>query len=180
MTEKELIQALKNNDSEAFKYVYEQYYNKIKHLCYGIVNNPEDAEDLAQEVFIDLYNSISRFRGDSKLSTWIHRIALNKSYTFVQKKKFKDIFTKLEEKLTQHADKVEDEDQKTKQINDLHKAIKALPARQAKAFTLFYYEGIPQKEIVEIMKLESVSTVEQLIFRAKQKIKQTMSLNEDE
>ena len=90
----ELIQALKNNDSEAFKYVYEQYYDKMKHLCYGIVNNPEDAEDLAQEVFIDLYNSISRFRGDSKLSTWIHRIALNKSYTFVQKKKFKNIFTK--------------------------------------------------------------------------------------
>ncbi len=180
MTEKEIIQALKNKDSEAFRHVYEKYYDKMKHLCYGIVNNTEDAEDLAQEVFIDLYNSISRFREESKLSTWLHRVALNKSYTFLRTKKIKDIFTKLEEKLTQQADKPEDEDLKTKQINDLHKAIKALPARQAKVFTLFYYEGISQKEIVEIMNLKSVSTVEQLIFRAKQNIKKSMSLNEDE
>ena len=52
MTETELIQALKNKDSQAFQYVYDLYYKKIKSLCYGKVGNTEDAEDLTQEDFL--------------------------------------------------------------------------------------------------------------------------------
>ena len=96
MTETELIRALKNKDSQAFQYVYDLYYKKIKSLCYGKVGNTEDAEDLTQEVFIDLYNSINKFRGDSTVYTWLHRVALNKSFNFSKKKKIRNIFVNNE------------------------------------------------------------------------------------
>lgn len=177
MTETELIQALKNKDSQAFQYVYDLYYKKIKSLCYGKVGNTEDAEDLTQEVFIDLYNSINKFRGDSTVYTWLHRVALNKSFNFSKKKKIRNIFVNNDELMAQHPDKHEDENLKSKQIKDLQKAIAALPKQQAKAFTLFFYEGVPQKDIVEIMELNSVAAVEQLVHRAKLNIKKNMSLD---
>jgi RNA polymerase sigma-70 factor (ECF subfamily) len=174
MDEHELINALKKKDSKAFKIVHDLYYTKLKSLSYGIVHNSEDAEDIVQEVFIDLYDAIGRFREESKLSTWLHKITLNKSYNFLRAKKVRNIFTRLENKLLQHADKIEDEDLETQKINDLHKAIEQLPERQAKVFTLFYYENMSQKEIAEILNLKSVSVVEQLVFRAKQNIKKRM------
>ncbi|MBR3940014.1 MAG: RNA polymerase sigma factor [Bacteroidales bacterium] len=176
-SEEEIIKALKNKDSEAFKYVYQTHYARLKSVCYGIVHNNEDAEDIVQEVFIDLYDSVSRFQEKSTLSTWLYRIVLNKSYNFLRSKKVRDIFSRFEEKLSQQPDQVEDEDEKTRQINDLHRAIEALPERQAKVFTLFFYEKMSQKEIAEVLKLNSVTVVEQLIFRAKQNIKKTMKFN---
>ena len=68
-------------------------------------------------------------------------------YNFLRSKKVRDIFSRFEEKLSQQPDQVEDEDEKTRQINDLHRAIEALPERQAKVFTLFFYEKMSQKEI---------------------------------
>ena len=64
-------------------------------------------------------------------------------------------------------------------MSNLHRAIEALPERQAKAFSLFFYEKMSQKEIAEIMQLNSITTVEQLIFRAKQNIRKMMKINED-
>ncbi|MBO7226279.1 MAG: RNA polymerase sigma factor [Bacteroidales bacterium] len=180
MNEKELVNALKQKDSEAFKIVYEQYYSRLKHLCYGMVHNSEDAEDLVQEVFIDLFDSISRFREEASLSTWLHRIAINKSYKLLRSKKVRDIFSRLDYREIQCPDKTEDEDIKSKQIDELHNAIKALPERQAKVFTLFFYENIPQKEIADILELSSVSAVEQLIFRAKQNIKKSMKFEDND
>ena len=146
-------------------------------VCYGIVHNNEDAEDIVQEVFIDLFDSVARFREQSSLSTWLYRIALNKSYNFLRKKKVHDIFVRIEQKwLHQQPDNVEDEDNKTHQIEELHKAIEALPERQAKVFTLFFYQNMSQKEIAEVMNLKSVAVVEQLIFRAKQNIRKKMKL----
>ena len=95
-SEEEIIKALKNRDSEAFRYVYQKYYAKIKSVSYGVVHNNEDAEDIVQEVFIDLYDSLSRFKEQSSLSTWLYRIALNKSYNFLRSKKIRDIFTRFE------------------------------------------------------------------------------------
>lgn len=178
-SEEEIIKALKNRDSEAFRYVYQKYYAKIKSVSYGVVHNNEDAEDIVQEVFIDLYDSLSRFKEQSSLSTWLYRIALNKSYNFLRSKKIRDIFTRFEERLSQHPDHNEDEDEKNRQLTDLHRAIEALPERQAKAFSLFFYEKMSQKEIAEIMQLNSITTVEQLIFRAKQNIRKMMKINED-
>ncbi len=178
MHENELIEALKNKDQGAFREIYDRYYCKLKSLSYGIVHNVEDAEDIVQEVFIDMCDSLSRFQQKSSLFTWLHRITLNKSYNFVRSKKVRNIFIGVESLFFQCPDKEDDEDEKTKQINKLHKAIASLPSRQAKVFSLFFYEKLSQKEIAEIMNLKTTSAVEQLIFRAKKNIRKYFSIDD--
>ncbi len=70
-----------------FEVVFEENFDKIYYKILGTVKNPEDAEDIAQEVFINVYKYLKNFRGDSSLYTWIYRIAINKIYDFYRKKK---------------------------------------------------------------------------------------------
>ncbi len=74
-----LIHAIKQGDQIAFQSLVRQYQDRIFHVCLSFVPVQEDAEDLAQEVFVEVFRSINSFRGDSKLGTWIHRIAISKS-----------------------------------------------------------------------------------------------------
>ena len=68
-----LVSDLKNGEEEAFRYLVDQYQDKVYNTCISFVKNPDDADDLTQEVFIEVYNSIHKFRLESKLSTWIYR-----------------------------------------------------------------------------------------------------------
>lgn len=70
-----------------FEEVFEQYFDKIYYKVIGSVKNPEDAEDITQEVFISVYKNLSKFREDSNIYTWIYKIAINKTYDFFRKKK---------------------------------------------------------------------------------------------
>ena len=69
MTELELIHGLRNADEPAFKYLVDTYQPRVFNTAIGIVQNAEDAEDVSQEVFIQVYRSIHNFKGESKLST---------------------------------------------------------------------------------------------------------------
>jgi RNA polymerase sigma-70 factor (ECF subfamily) len=75
--ENQLIQEAKAGNLTAFEKLISSYEKKIYNYCLRMTNNREDAEDLTQEVFIRVYNSLKRFRGNSQLSTWIYRIAHN-------------------------------------------------------------------------------------------------------
>jgi RNA polymerase sigma-70 factor (ECF subfamily) len=92
MKDEYLINNLKKGDLHVFKVLVDEHQKRVLNTCYRFVNNREDAEDLTQEVFLEVYKSISRFRGDSKLSTWIYRIAMTKSLDFLRKQKRKKRF----------------------------------------------------------------------------------------
>jgi len=77
-TEAELIDAIRSGDHEAFRWLVEIYQEKIIRTCKGFVHSHNDAQDIAQEVFIEVFQSIDKFRGDSGISTWIYRITVNK------------------------------------------------------------------------------------------------------
>ena len=77
--EKKLIRRLKQRDEQAFLQVVTLYQHKIFNLVYRMIGDPQEAEDLAQEVFITVLKNIHSFRGDSKFSTWLFRIAINHS-----------------------------------------------------------------------------------------------------
>ena len=79
MNEQELIQGLREGNETAFKYLVDTYQDRVFNTALGIVQNAEDAEDVAQEVFIQVYRSIHSFKGESKLSTWLYRIATTRS-----------------------------------------------------------------------------------------------------
>ncbi len=78
----ELVRATQKGDRDAFGRLVERYQRDIYRLCYRYVNDPQDASDMAQEAFLKAYRAIGRFRGDSRVSTWIYRIAVNTCLNF--------------------------------------------------------------------------------------------------
>ena len=68
-----------------FDEIFEQYFDRIYYKILGVVKNPEDAEDISQEVFMSVYKNLSKFRADSNIYTWIYKIAINKIYDFFRK-----------------------------------------------------------------------------------------------
>jgi len=78
-----------------FKSLVESYQEKVRNTCFRFVNNREDAEDVAQEVFIQVFELLAHFRQEAQISTWIYRIAVNKSLDFIRKKKRKKRFAQI-------------------------------------------------------------------------------------
>ena len=76
------IKAILEGDQRAFKDLVDDYKVIIVNTCYAFVHDKDDAEDLAQEVFIQAYESLDKFRGECKLSTWLYRIAVNKAINY--------------------------------------------------------------------------------------------------
>ena len=87
MEEQKFIDALREGTNQAYGRLLDEFQQKVFNTCISFVPNQEDAEDIAQDVFIEVFNSISKFKGNSKLSTWIYRIATNKCLEFIRKKK---------------------------------------------------------------------------------------------
>ena len=75
-----------------FQSIVENLQEKVRNTCFRYVNNIEDADDIAQEVFIQVYESMNHFREESQISTWVYRIAVNKSLDFLRSKKTKKTF----------------------------------------------------------------------------------------
>lgn len=75
--ESQQLARLRRRDERAFREFVREHQERVYRLCQQILTNSAEAEDVAQEVFVTVFKSIDRFRGDSKLSTWVHRIAVN-------------------------------------------------------------------------------------------------------
>jgi len=173
-TETELIQKLKRGDEAAFKSIVEQWKDMVYNTSLGIVQNETEAEDISQDVFIKVFENISSFKGDSKFSTWLYRIATTTSLDHLRNKKRKKRFGFI-------FSLGSDEQNESDQIPDFHhpgvsldnkerakvlfKAIEKLPENQKAAYTLHKLEGLSYRDISDILHT-SVSAVESLISRA--------------
>lgn len=177
MKETEIIAKLQQGDEQAFKQLVENYQKLVVRTCFGLVHNTEDAEDIAQDVFIEVFRSIGQFRADSKISTWLYRIAVNRSLNFIRDNKrrkwfwsFEDAAGKknnqLEKILPGSSENPEYKLENSQRAQFLHQSIDSLPQNQRIAFTLNKYDDLSYNEISEIMNL-SVSSIESLIHRAK-------------
>ncbi len=183
MNEQELIKALKSGSNKAFGEFIEQYQGLVTNTCYGFVMNKDDADDLAQEVFIEAYKGLSNFREDSKLSTWLYRIAINKSIDEIKRKNRKKrfayltgLFGKDDQPLPladQDALNPQQQIENNERLQILNMAIEKLPGNQAIAFRLSKFEGLSGKEIAEVMDT-NISSVESLIHRAKANLKKQL------
>jgi len=184
MPEEIQLNKLKSGDFKSFKALVDEHQKKVLNTCNRFVNNREDAEDLTQEVFIEVYRSLSNFRGDSKISTWIYRIAVTKSLDYLRKKKrkkrfgtLKNIFSEenpaIQVKSSESSNpdtNLENEDR----IRILNEALGSLPENQRTVFTLSKYDEMSYAEIAEIMDT-SLSSVESLIHRAKVNLKKKLT-----
>lgn len=180
MEEKQLLQGLQSRQESAFKYLVDTYQTKVYNTVLAIVQNSEEAEDVAQEVFMEVYESIEKFRGDAKVSSWVYRIATTKALEAYRKRKtqkrwggfLSSLFGENEEVIHHPADFVHPgvvlENKERSTI--LFKAISKLADNQKIAFTLHHVEGLSYQEITEVMQL-SLSSVESLLFRAKSNLR---------
>ena len=96
MTDQELIDQIQSGSQSAFRHLVDKYQVLVFNTCIGFVGNRQSAEDLSQDVFIETYRSISKFRGEAKLSTWLYRISVNKSLNHIRDHKKHNVVRSLE------------------------------------------------------------------------------------
>lgn len=182
MTDSTFIAELKSGKQTAYVQLLKEYEQKVFATCLSFVPNKEDAEDIAQDVFLEVFRSISKFKGNSKLSTWIYKIATNKCLEFIRKKNAKKRFAFMQsifgneiplDKTTfftefKHPGVLLENKERSETI---FKAINLLPESQRVVFTLAKIDGKSYQEIVEITG-KSLSSVESIMFRAKKNLQQ--------
>ena len=182
MDERTLVEQLKRGDESAFKTIVTTWQDMVYNTAMGILQSAEDAEDVAQEVFVQVYESIHSFKGESKLSTWLYRITTSKALDHIRRKKRKKRFAFIQhlfgennEVIIQppdfnHPGVVLDNKENAAA---LFKAIETLPDNQKIAFVLNKVEGLNYQEIGEVMKT-TVSSVESLLHRAKSNLRKAL------
>jgi RNA polymerase sigma-70 factor (ECF subfamily) len=182
LNEQILIKQLQQGVEQAFSQVVDAYQHLVYNTVLGLLQNKEEAEDVSQEVFIQMYQSIGQFKGESKLSTWLYRIAVTKSLDWQRRKNRKKRFAFIEglfgvdESLKhdppefQHPGVAMENKEKA---SLLFVAIKALPDNQKVAFTLNKVEGLSYQEVAEVMQVTEAS-VEAYLHRAKQNLRKEL------
>jgi RNA polymerase sigma-70 factor (ECF subfamily) len=184
MEEEEVIQGLIRKDEKIFREFVENHQQRVVNTCFGLLHSIEDAEDVAQDVFIEVFRSVHKFRGDSRLSSWLYRIAVNRSLNFIRDNKkrsriqsfdqeVKSQKFELNQQFPGNTDNPEEDFENRQRALILHEALNSLPQNQRVALTLSKYEDLGNKEIGEIMN-RSVSSVESLIHRAKKNLQKKL------
>lgn len=180
----DFIEKLIKGNQAAFSQLLEDYQQKVFHTCISFVPNKEDAEDIAQEVFLEVYRSIHTFKRNSKLSTWVYKICTNKCLEFIRKKNAKKRFGFMQSILGNeipmdktnfftefnHPGILLENKERSETI---FLAINTLPESQRIVFTLAKIDGKSYQEIVEITG-KSLSSVESIMFRAKKNLQKKL------
>jgi RNA polymerase sigma factor (sigma-70 family) len=167
MTEAQLIQGCKENNRLAQKALYEKYKNAMYTLAYRITNDFEEANDVLQEGFVQVFRAIEQFRAESTIGAWIKTIIVRTAYRKVkQKVHFDDIDQLPDHSFVQWGNSLDTE--------YLEKAIQSLPEGYRTVFTLAEIEGYAHKEIGELLGISEGTSKSQL-FYAKKKLRELLS-----
>ncbi|MFZ4547846.1 MAG: RNA polymerase sigma factor [Bacteroidales bacterium] len=183
MTDQELITGILNHDKSVIQFLVNKYHKQVIKTAFHFVHDMDDAEDIAQDVCVEILESLSQFKKTSSLSTWIYKVTVNKSLNFIRKNKrkqlvgqFESFFFKRENNggnTISEPSSVDNPYENTEKKQILDKAINSLPENQKTAFILSKYEELSYKEITEIMSL-SLPSVESLLQRAKQNLQKKL------
>ncbi|MDR1590660.1 MAG: sigma-70 family RNA polymerase sigma factor [Puniceicoccales bacterium] len=174
-----LITEIKNGSQVALAQFIDSHKQRIFSVVYNIVHNPDDASDITQDVFIKAYHAIHTFRSNSAIFTWLYRIAVNLSLSFLRKHKNHSFVSidQLDEsgislEQLRFIPTIEGGDQTTK-LKELQKklneALQMLSNKHRIVFVLFEIEGLPQEQIAQIVGC-SVGTVRSRLHYAKQQL----------
>jgi len=175
MTDLELIKLSGEKDQFAFQKLVNRHRAGVISLAYGFVKNQEESEDIAQDVFVKIWQKAAGFKGDSSVPTWIHRITINSALNQLRKNKRISFFQDISNFLSISSSETPYKELVSKERNNIfYKAVQALPENQSIAINLRHIQGRSYQEIAEIMDV-SVSSVESLLFRAKKNLKKKLS-----
>lgn len=183
MTDQELLSGLRNGEETAFRELVSQFQDKVFNTALGMLQHPAEAEDTAQEVFIQVYRSIQQFKGDSLLSTWIYRITIRKSLEHIRSRKRKKRFGFLSSLFGDDNRPVYEpgdfnhpgvQQEQKEDAAILFRLIDELPENQRTTFILNKVEELSYREIAGILN-SSESAVDSLLQRAKQNLRKKIS-----
>ncbi len=175
LQQQDLINKLQCGDEEAFKQLYNSYIDRVYNVCYRFFGSRAEAEDAVQEIFCKIFLSITKFRGDAQLTSWIYRIAVNYCLNALRRTRRMKLFSL--ENLSQDNNKVlssavDDPQEKIEKDESeylVQKAINSLSVKQRSALILYRYEGLSYQEIAKILDC-SVTTVESRLHQAKKNL----------
>jgi len=175
MNEQELIIQAQQGSRDAFAALVEKYRKKMFNLAYSITRNRETADDLTQDTFIKAYIHLNKFKQQSSFGTWLYRIAVNtiKDNFRKEKKSLKADYDdhRISEPLqTDRQIEQEAEQEIARKKGLLRRALKSLPEKHRIILTLRDIQGVPYKEIAEILNI-SMGTVDSRLFRARKMLK---------
>lgn len=169
-TDKELIDLCLAGKDSGYTRLYERYATSIYNSIYRLVNNIAEAEDLLQEVFVNVFSNVNRLVELDSFEAWTKRIAINKSISHLRKRRI--YFTDIDE--VQGSEILRDDEENEWQqsrVEDIEQAIERLPDLAKTIVNLFLFEDMSQEEIGETLGL-SHTAVRSQYHRAKQKIAQ--------
>ena len=176
----EIISKVLKGEQNAYAELVSRYQAYVFTLVLRMIKSREDAEEVAQDVFIKAYRSLADFRGESKFSTWLYTIANTTSITFLRKKKL-EVHSLDNEKVFEVADSKDSGfranlvEQKSR-VNMVNEAIAMLSPDDAEIITLFYKAEQNLEEIARILRLET-NTVKVRLHRARARLKDKMEKN---
>jgi RNA polymerase sigma-70 factor (ECF subfamily) len=160
---------------EAFEALYQRHYRRVYNLCLRMLNDASEAEDLTQEVFIQLYRKIKSFRGDSAFSTWLYRLTVNQVLMHFRKKQVRNEKTTEDGEMPSQVVNQEAVDN-SNQIEKIaiEKAVKQLPKGYRTVFVLHDIKGFEHEEIAKMLGL-SVGTSKSQLHKARLKLRNLLS-----
>lgn len=182
--DEKLISKIAEKDKDTFVEFVRRYQSGILNLCFKLTADRESAEEAAQDVFLQVYREALQFRGLSKVSTWVYRIAVNRSLNICRKVK-RQGWLRNSRSLLKNGIPASDEFPAPSQYSPdeilerkqerefLKKALNSLPENQRIAFLLRHIEGLSYQEIAEILNT-SVASIESRIHRAKVRLRKKL------
>jgi len=180
----ELLQAVLNGDTTAYRGLVEKYQGRVYAMVYGMIRNREDARDITQEAFVKAYKNLKSFRLESSFYTWLYRIAMNLAIDFTRKKKRQGTTSFDEAVASRDGDggisELHHEDSPVKKLErkevfkQIMDALEKLPADQKQVILLRELEGLSYKEISDVMDIPE-GTVMSRLFYARKKLQKLLA-----
>jgi RNA polymerase sigma-70 factor (ECF subfamily) len=172
LTDEKLVELAVSSDSEAFGEIVRRWERKIFALCFGMLGREDEARDAAQETFIAAYRNISNFRGEAKVSSWLHRIAVNQCLTVKRRarsrsEEFLDDETGENERVfvaPAHRSPARTTEQ-TERLNIVRQAVISLPTDLRQVIVMKEFEEMTFQEISDTLELP-LSTVKSRLYTA--------------
>jgi RNA polymerase sigma-70 factor, ECF subfamily len=178
--EKDTIRLAQEGDAAAFEQLYRRYSRRVYSLCLRIVKNDSESEDLTQEAFLLLFRKIHTFRGESKFSTWLHRLTINLVLMGLRKKRYPEV------SLDATLDPGEEDSAPLLELSgpdlqlsgvvdqmNLSRAIEQLPDGYKEMFLLHDVEGYEHHEIAKILGCSSGNSKSQL-YKARLRLRELL------
>ncbi len=175
----ELVAQLQRGSEAAFRTLVERYQNRIYRTVLALLRSPEEAEDMAQEVFVEVYQTIGRFRSEASLTTWLYQLATSRALKNLRRARTKKRFAYFTSLLSpdnrvlyEPADHAHPQAQLEgqEQVAVLLAHIARLPDQQQVAFTLRHEQELSYEEIAAVLNT-TVPAVESLLFRARKTLR---------